>query len=144
MISIRRAKDSDIDSIYEIEKESFGNFYPKDYIQYLLNENHIFFLAYDGHTPVGYLAAKTMPDSIVYVVSLAVRPAYRKKKIAKQILSFVHDYFTKENMEYFVLEVKDTNKPAINLYKSLGYEIFDFQPNYYPDESNAYFMRKVK
>jgi len=71
------------------------------------------------------IAAKMKTGKIVHVVSLAVRPAFRNKKVAKRILSVVHDYFAKNNIEYFFLEVKDTNEAAINLYKSLGYEIFE-------------------
>ena len=144
MISVRRAKDSDIDCIHIIERESFDNFYPQDYIEYLFTRNHIFFIAYDNLTPIGYLAVKLKTAGIVHVVSLAVRPEYRNKKVAKRILSVVHDHFKKENISYFFLEVKDTNTPAINLYRSLGYEIFEFRKEYYPDNSNAYLMKKVK
>ena len=143
MISVRKAKDSEIDDIHQIEKESFDDFYPKDYIDYLFRTNHIIFVAYDSKDPIGYIAAKIKTGKIVHVVSLAVRPAFRNKKVAKRILSVVHDYFAKNNIEYFFLEVKDTNEAAINLYKSLGYEIFEYKKNYYPDMTNAYLMKQV-
>ncbi len=144
MIIVRKAKDSDIENIHLIEKESFGNFYPKDYIDYLFKKNHIFFIAFSDNIPVGYLCAKIKAANIVHVVSIAVRPNFRNKKIAKRMLAIAHDYFNQNNVNYFFLEVKDTNMAAINLYNSLGYKTFEYRKNYYPDTSGAYLMKKDK
>ena len=48
---------------------------------------------------------------------------FRRKGIAENLLKELFQIFHRKNIKYFILEVLENNKPAINLYKKYGFEI---------------------
>ncbi|MGA2385338.1 MAG: ribosomal protein S18-alanine N-acetyltransferase [Candidatus Bathyarchaeia archaeon] len=77
-----------------------------------------------------------------HVVSIAVMPNYRRKGVAKALITRAL-----EGMQYYrakqcFLEVRVTNDAAISLYKKLGFEITRTLNGYYSDGENAYVMTK--
>tara|TARA_Y100001968_G_C19267871_1_gene672643 strand:- start:118 stop:579 length:462 start_codon:yes stop_codon:yes gene_type:complete len=71
------------------------------------------------------------------LTSIAVLPHHFRKGLGKFILSNLinHSKCIKTNQIY--LEVKETNKPAKALYKSMGFTKKGQRSNYYKDGSNA-------
>ena len=77
-----------------------------------------------------------------HVVSIAVMPEYRRKGVAKALITKAL-----EGMDYYkakqcFLEVRVTNDTAISLYKKLGFEITRTINGYYSDGEDAYVMTK--
>lgn len=75
-------------------------------------------IQYDGHT-IGMLTAyKVLDDEFWYIAEIYLIEEYRGKGIAKYILKNEIDQHDK-----LILNVYQNNKHAIELYKSLGFEI---------------------
>jgi ribosomal-protein-alanine N-acetyltransferase len=80
-----------------------------------------------------------------HLVSLAVLDAYRNHGVASQMLAkgmhAIYAYGARE----FVLEVRVSNTPAINLYmNSFQFEKRKIIPQYYRDGEDAHFMAASK
>ncbi|MFV0394353.1 MAG: GNAT family N-acetyltransferase [Coprobacillaceae bacterium] len=58
-----------------------------------------------------------------YNISTAVVPAYRKKGITSTIFTTIKEMLEKKGVKQYLLEVLDTNEPAINLYQKQGFSI---------------------
>ena len=80
-----------------------------------------------------------------HLVSIAVSKGNRRKGVSSALLRNSMPAIKKDNIVEFVLEVRVSNYPAINLYKKFDYEIHSIKKKYYRDGENAYYMiKKVK
>ncbi|MGN0630616.1 MAG: ribosomal protein S18-alanine N-acetyltransferase [Ruminococcus sp.] len=113
-----------------IFRESFENAYTEILIAKDTEENI-----------AGYLVLSETGDDIS-IDDIAVLPEYRRGGIAKSLLMQIYAKYPDRN---FLLEVRESNSPAISLYKSLGFEQVGFRKRYYrsPDEG-AVLMTKMK
>ncbi len=57
-----------------------------------------------------------------YISNIAVFQQFRRQGIGKNMLIEIEGIATKDNSKRMVLDVENENKPAISLYKSIGYE----------------------
>jgi ribosomal-protein-alanine N-acetyltransferase len=77
-----------------------------------------------------------------HVISIAVLPEHQQKGIGYRLMldatQAMLNYKTKE----CYLEVRESNLPAVQLYKKLGFEIARTLKNYYADGENALLMAK--
>lgn len=69
----------------------------------------------------------------VEILNLAVHPQERRKGYGKRILGILLQAATKMGMQKVVLEVRESNAPAIALYKKFGFCKSGCRPRYYPD-----------
>jgi len=89
-------------------------------------------------------------DSLQYtnkghLVSIAVSQEYRKKGIAKSLLSTSMKTVRQYKIQEFVLEVRVSNYNAIKLYEQFKFQTVNIKKNYYRDGESAYYMvRKIK
>ena len=63
------------------------------------------------------------------MVKIAISPNYRGKKLGKKLLTYTLENLDKDLM----LEVRETNTVAINLYENLGFEKINIRKGYYGD-----------
>lgn len=78
-----------------------------------------------------------------HVVSVAVLPEHRRKGIGEALVKEAMNAMKMQyNAKQCYLEVRETNEPAINLYKKLGFEITRTVNGYYADGENAHVMTK--
>ena len=103
----------------------------------------------DLETVVGYVMWRVertpSKDSLKLVnkghlVSIAVFDHYRRKGVAAALLAESMPMLKKHRIKEFVLEVRLSNYPAINLYKKFDYETSGIKKKYYKDGENAYYM----
>jgi len=79
---------------------------------------------------VGWLSATFLLDQSELEL-IVVDQQQRRKGVAKQLLAaWMHDMSTKGAIEY-LLEVRESNEGAIQLYQSLGFEGVGRRKNYY-------------
>ena len=86
-------------------------------------------------------AGAELDSDTAEIESLAVDPEYRRQGIATILLLKLLDAIKKRGATFFVLEVRPSNKAAIALYKSFGFQIVEREKDYYSDE-DAWIMAK--
>ncbi|WP_320169778.1 ribosomal protein S18-alanine N-acetyltransferase [Maridesulfovibrio sp.] len=81
---------------------------------------------------VGYLAYSTVLDEME-VLNLGVHPDFRRRGIGKALMLSLLQKCREMEIKRGLLDVKESNHPAIALYESLGFEKVGIRKNYYPD-----------
>ena len=61
-------------------------------------------------------------------------------KLGKKFMDFIMNYFKSININEITLEVRSSNKIAINLYESYGFKVITTRSNYYSNGENALLM----
>lgn len=83
--------------------------------------------------------------SRLYIMTINVLPAYRRKKIASRLLNYVLDLAKKdEKIIEAYLHVQVTNNDAKQLYLSHGFEQTDYVKDYYKriDNPHSFLLKK--
>lgn len=77
---------------------------------------------------------------IIDILNIAVECKYQRQGIATKMI----DYLTKiEGIEKIMLEVRESNEKAINLYKKLGFKLVRTIKNYYGSEQGYSMERSI-
>ena len=63
-----------------------------------------------------------MGDDTLYLDTVAVRSSFRRKGIARRLIQFAEDCARRYNKKYLSLWVAKDNKPAVGLYRNLGFD----------------------
>ena len=87
--------------------------------------------------PLAYCHFSPIGDGydLIYIY---VSPGYRRAGIAKKL---IENFIKKVKPKSIMLEVRHSNIPAINLYKSLGLQIISERKGYYLNSEDANVMK---
>ena len=140
-------KIEDIPQVAEIFISYWGTMclYHDTVFERIVDQNISFVYKIENEVIAFCLMEYNYKKDIVEVDLLCVKKEFRGHHLGKSILSFCINYCKKLNLKCFSLHVSTTNKPALNLYKKLGFVICGYNNNYYsdekPEDSNAYYMK---
>ena len=143
-MNIRKAKISDLEAIKEIEDESFINPFTKEDLLYEISQNPVsnFLVLEKDGLVVGFLDYWVTFDSAT-IDQIAVKKSERNQGFAKILLEkSINDLKKLGEVSFFTLEVRTSNEPAINLYKSFGFQKVTIKEKYYDDGEDAIYMIK--
>ena len=142
--NIRKAKISDLEAIKEIEDESFINPFTKEDLLYEISQNPVsnFLVLEKDGLVVGFLDYWVTFDSAT-IDQIAVKKSERNQGFAKILFEkSINDLKELGEVSFFTLEVRASNEPAINLYKSFGFQKVTIKEKYYDDGEDAIYMIK--
>lgn len=142
--NIRKAKISDLEAIKEIEDESFINPFTKEDLLYEISQNPVsnFLVLEKDGLVVGFIDYWVTFDSAT-IDQIAVKKSERNQGFAKILLEkSINDLKELGEVSFFTLEVRASNEPAINLYKSFGFQKVTMKEKYYDDGEDAIYMIK--
>ena len=92
------------------------------------NPHATYFVAKADGKIVGYGGVWIVADE-AQITNIAVHPDYRKQKIASAILEEILSL--SEDAERIILEVRESNVPAIGLYEKYGFKKAGIRKNFY-------------
>lgn len=146
-VKVEKAAMKDLDEIYDIEVKCFGReAYGKWIYRWLLKDKRTIFLkAVRDNIILGFIVGrveKLGKRRIGRIYTVNVRPELRGRGIGRLLMNVIENHFKRERCEEIILEVAVDNHPAINLYRSMGYEFIKKLENYYGAGRDAY--RAVK
>jgi ribosomal-protein-alanine N-acetyltransferase len=130
-------------AIAEIEKICFSDPWSVRSVESELeNPLSLWLVALDGDCVVGYVGSQTVLGG-ADMMNLAVLPQYRKQGVGEALVDKLMDALRAKGAISLSLEVRQSNLPAICLYKKLGFEQIGMRPNYYRNpRENALILRK--
>ncbi len=141
-VRIRNFQPADFEQIMKIERDSFVTRNPELYVRlYEMNPNG-FIVADDDGVIAGYIMIVLAEDMSGRLFSIAVKNGYRQRGIAARLVESSYNLLRANNIEVLKLEVRESNKAAINLYKKLGFRTTGIGLGYYENGENA--VRMVK
>lgn len=120
-----------IDAIAELEKLCFSQPWSYDALaEELKNDTAFFHVAETDGVVSGYVGLHIVCGQ-AFITNIAVLPQYRRMGVAKKLLNSLFITAEKFDLEFISLEVRPSNTPAINLYKSFGFEEIGMRKNFY-------------
>lgn len=130
---IRRMSYEDIQQVHEIERLSFTAPWSIDSFIYELNNRMTILLVaeFNGQI-IGYICLRTIID-VTEILNIAVHPKFRRRGVGAGLLKRALDELMSEHQDSKTvrLEVRESNTPAIALYKRFGFEVIGRRRDYY-------------
>lgn len=125
---IRQMTAEDIPAVVQIEKECFSQPWSE---QGFLDgmKDAIFFVAEDPQI-VGYIGMYRMPPE-GEITNVAVTQKMRGKGYGRELLLTMQRWAAEHEIDRIILEVRSKNEPAIQLYRTYGFEKVGVRKNFY-------------
>jgi ribosomal-protein-alanine N-acetyltransferase len=124
----------DVPAVVELDQLSFSLPWPERSFRYELTDNpasRCWVYEQDGRI-VGMLVAWLLIDE-AHIATLATHPDYRRRGIAKQLLTHALRFMAREGAVSSFLEVRESNLAAQEMYRRFGFEVSGRRPRYYKD-----------
>jgi ribosomal-protein-alanine N-acetyltransferase len=133
---------SDASRVCAVEKACFNDPYPSEVLIDLINrqQDH-FFVASFREEVVGYAVA-TANGTHGHIVSVAVDPRHRRRRIGTALISAVTEKLAEEGIGHIRLEVRKGNVGAIAFYERIGFREFSKILRYYGDGEDALVLER--
>ncbi len=130
MFQIIEAAINHADCISNLEKDFFGKndiSYEEVLLDYKIND-YIVYVATFNSECIGYLCASLICDEL-NIYNLGIKEKYRKQGYGYQLLNFTINSI--QTISNIYVELRKSNLAALNLYKKLGFEIYNERNKYY-------------
>lgn len=136
-LNIRKATKNDLCFIQKYENLYFNKTSKRGISNEIFNNPLInCFVLENKSTNIGY-AIIWLDEDKSQIHSLVIKPSERHKGYAKTLLDYLFKYYNIKKIKEISLEVRITNKKAIDLYKGLGFKEVSIRKNYYNDNEDA-------
>jgi ribosomal-protein-alanine N-acetyltransferase len=130
--------ERDVDEVMRIEQLAFLHPWSADLFRREMEHDWSTILVAEepwegGHRLLGFIIFWLVHDEI-HILNVATDPAQRRRGAAKALLRACLAQGREKGGRMATLEVRRSNKPAIDLYASFGFRNVGIRPNYYADE----------
>lgn len=130
-VIIRGMLPKDLDQVVNIERICFSlPWSKKSFENELKNGNAYYQCAEESGKIAGYMGMWRIVDEC-HITNVAVLPECRNKGIAGRLIQKMVEICKCSEISAMTLEVRESNIPAINLYKKYGFYSVGKRPNYY-------------
>lgn len=138
---IRRATRDDAGTVLAIEQAAFGDgAWSETLVELeLVAPGRVVLVAEQDEVPVGYASAAVVAD-VADLTRVAVTPGSRRSGLGKALLADLTTRVAGLGAERMMLEVADTNEPALALYRAVGFEEIARRRDYYGRGRDAIVM----
>ena len=92
--------------------------------------------------PVAFSLAWSVADEL-QLLDMASHPAHRRRGYGRALLSHLLHYAKREHKRLLLLEVRQSNEPAIRLYRSVGFDTTGVRRGYYSDTGEDAFEMRI-
>lgn len=133
MTEIRSARSDDLEAIAAIEAVGMQDPWNANQIAESLRDHRVRVLL-DENRIVGFLIYSTVLDESE-LLQIVVSPECRKRGFGRMLMEDFFSELKKDGIVTSFLEVRESNAPAIALYKSFGFTAAGIRKNYYPAEN---------
>lgn len=138
---IRRMTEQDIPVVAELEKQIFPDPWSEDSFRHEVKKNpfSIPLILEDDGRIIGYAILWKIFEEF-HIANIAIAPERQHQGVGTFFMNEILTYA--EGCHYALLEVRESNLPAIRLYRKFGFEPILQRKKYYRNGENAFIMRK--
>ena len=133
-MNIRRMTLDDLAQVVAIDTASFSLPWPERSFRFEITDNpasRAWVAEIDGKI-VGMIVTWLLVDD-AHIATLATHPDFRRQGIARKLLIFSLQSMMSEGALTSVLEVRESNAAAQEMYRKFGFEESGRRPRYYRD-----------
>lgn len=150
---LRRFKPADLENVIRINRVCLPENYTTLFFMNIYKRfPEAFIVAEENNQIVGYIMCRIetgIPTFKIlgiskkgHVISIAVLPNHHRKGIGYALIQKATQAMQNYGAKECYLEVRESNMPAVELYKKLGFDIARTARNYYADGEDAFVMAK--
>lgn len=125
---------ADIDAVVEIEKHSFDRPWSRGLflreLESAISRTTLAREAPPSHRVVGYICRWLILDEM-QILNVAVHPDWRRRGVGRALMEEVLAEAREKGVRSVILEVRDGNANAVQLYSSLGFQRSGVRRDYY-------------
>lgn len=149
LVKIRLFSPDDSDSVLKVQSSCKGvtAWQARDYEQLSRDPRGMFLVAEsqdrNSREIVGFSACFCI-ETDAELWNIAVIPAHRRRGIARALLSEACKGLAETGVRRLFLEVRESNRPAMELYRSLGFASFARRKDYYQNPKEDALMLILK
>lgn len=137
---IEKMTENHIDDISELENLSMKSPWSRNMFLEELKVNVAkYFVVTNEKKAVAYMGMHCVSCE-GHITNIAVHPDFRRQGIASRLIRYFIDIAIKNSFEFLTLEVRESNLPAIECYKKLGFKEVGLRKKYYENKENAIIM----
>ena len=130
---IRDMVSSDVDGVFQVEKNCFEHHWSKgEFEKEMKNDVANYLVAEIDNKIVGYVGIWFIAGE-GNITNVAVHSDYRGKKIGDELIKHLVKKCIENNIFAMTLEVRVSNIVAQNLYKKYGFKLSGIRKEYYSD-----------
>ncbi len=128
---IRPASLADVDQLAELEQVCFSDPWTASGIRETIQvETARTFVAQESDKILGYVIARISGEE-GEILDLAVHPEERRRGVGKRLLETISRALGESGVRELYLEVRESNRPAIELYRARGFRPVGLRAGYY-------------
>ncbi|MBP6941624.1 MAG: ribosomal protein S18-alanine N-acetyltransferase [Syntrophorhabdaceae bacterium] len=140
-VTVRTMVRTDLEGVLEIERLSFVSPWTRgmfeDTICSPIAKNLV--LEKDNRV-IGYIMLYSVEDE-AHIMNIAIHPAHRRKGFGVYLVNYIIEECSGEGITDFFLEVREGNRGAQGLYRTLGFSVIGKRKGYYRESGeDAYVM----
>ena len=140
MLKILRAQSEHFSRMYEIHKECFKESMSEPlFLEELTHPSRVYFVAVSDGVVIAYAGAWNTGEDYC-IISIATAKTHQRQGMALKLLERLKIDAERKKIKALSLEVSTKNKPAIELYRKLGFIITNTRKQYYKNGDDAYVM----
>lgn len=129
-VHLRRMQESDLAQVYQLEVAGQPAPWPSWYFRRQLRDGASCWVLESGRTLTGFGIISFTGDQ-AHIMNLGVAPAYRRRGLGRRLMLHLLGVAREQHCRHVWLEVRRTNRPAILLYRELGFRMKEILKGYY-------------
>ncbi|MGP4845720.1 ribosomal protein S18-alanine N-acetyltransferase [Marinobacter sp. 1Y8] len=135
LCQIRPLQLSDLDAVNRIELTGYSHPWSETVFRDCFRDDHrLWALENEGHELIGYAIVAYLFDE-AHLMNICVAKTKRGEGLGRLLLAHLVGEAFSEKMSVVTLEVRVSNRSAIALYESYGFQRMGQRPGYYPGDS---------
>lgn len=124
-------REDDLEMVMNIEKDTYRYPWTRGIFRDCLNVGYSCWV-YESESGIEAYGVMSLGAGEAHILTIVVYAFSRGKGIGKTMLSHLLQLAKGHKVSQVLLEVRPSNKIAINLYHALGFNEVGIRPNYYP------------
>lgn len=136
-MTVRLLQKADIPAVAALERECFSSPWSEKALEYLLGADAFGVVCMsEGGRALAYAGLTVSLDDGA-LTNVATAPDMRRTGLGEKVLRTLEAYACRRGVTHFSLEVRESNLPAIGLYRKLGFAVAGKRPRFYRDPAEA-------
>jgi len=129
---LRPMLEADLTDVMMIEAAAYPFPWSQSIFQDCFKKNYYNYVLEDNQLLLGYGLMLIAHPLEAHILNICIHPDHQNCGYGHILLSYLIDMARKKEVEEVLLEVRPSNKAAINLYHKIGFNQIGIRRNYYP------------
>jgi ribosomal-protein-alanine N-acetyltransferase len=123
-------RPADLDGVAEIERDNYDFPWSRIIFSDCLLAGYMSVVLEGDEGVIGYAIVSTAASE-GHILNLCVAAQLQGRRHGQELLDYILEYVMDKRIRRLFLEVRPTNKPALNLYEKAGFTHLGVRKNYY-------------